>query len=311
MMPFAAMRLRKPGTSVPPLLDIYGSAAAAFSVRKMLTSYSGACLRVRTSAAGNAETDIGFDGSGNIDESALSAAIGSNTGTVVTWYDQSGNGVNVTQATVASQPIIVSVGVIQKNNGRVTVFFDGSNDGLASAFSITALNSSRQGSISAVHKSANTTGFGVVSLQRSGGFDYQSALLFERRSTTLSFTLGNGTTGANSTTNYQTQTTPNSNVSSLLLAQTFVDGVGGTRSLYIDGVSGTLTNSAGSLATTGFLTTGSGSHRVILGARSGNQTNTLDNFLQQGISEVVVWGSDQTSNQAGIKSNQSTYFSTP
>lgn len=299
--------------NVTPLLDLYGSAAVAYSMRKLRTAYAGACVRVRTSAAGNAETDIGFDGNGNLDETALAAAIGSNTGTVVTWYDQSGNGVNVTQATAANQPIIVSSGTIQKNNGRVTMFFDGTNDGLASSFSVTAIASARQGSISAVHKSTNTggTGNGIVILHRSGGYDYQSGLLFERRGTTLSFSLGSGTTGAFNAANFQTQTTPNTNTSALTIAQTFVDGVGGTRTLYIDGTSGTLTNSAGTLATTGFMTTGSGSMRVILGARNNNQTNTLSDFWQGSINEAVVWGSDQTSNQAGIKSNQASYFSTP
>ena len=47
-------------------------------------------------------------------------------GHVTTWYDQSGNGYNATQATAANQPKIVSSGSLITNNGKAAIEGDGS-----------------------------------------------------------------------------------------------------------------------------------------------------------------------------------------
>jgi hypothetical protein len=54
-------------------------------------------------------------------------------GFVTTWYDQSGNGRNVTQTTAASQPRIVSNGALEAVNGKPEIRFDGVDDYLAAA----------------------------------------------------------------------------------------------------------------------------------------------------------------------------------
>jgi hypothetical protein len=56
------------------------------------------------------------------------------TGTVVTWYDQSGNGRNLTQATAANQPTILDIGAVITDGDarRPSIFYDGVNDLLAS-----------------------------------------------------------------------------------------------------------------------------------------------------------------------------------
>lgn len=51
-----------------------------------------------------------------------------NDGFVTTWYDQSGNGNDATQATAASQPQIVSSGSVILENGKPAVSFDGLDD---------------------------------------------------------------------------------------------------------------------------------------------------------------------------------------
>jgi hypothetical protein len=63
---------------------------------------------------------------GDLDANALLAHVGLGNGFVTTWYDQSGNGLNATQTTAANQPRIVSNGVIETQNGRPALFFDGS-----------------------------------------------------------------------------------------------------------------------------------------------------------------------------------------
>jgi hypothetical protein len=102
------------------LLDLYPSAAAAYSVRKLRSAYSGSAIRVRR-ASDNAEQNIGFDGSGNLDTTSLTTFCSGTNGFVTTWYDQSGNGINATQTTAANQPQIVSSGSVILENGKPTI----------------------------------------------------------------------------------------------------------------------------------------------------------------------------------------------
>lgn len=102
--------------SPPLLLDTYPSAAAAYSVRKLRTAYTGNCLRIRRSSD-NAETDIGFSGN-NIDTAAITTFVGANNGFVTSWYDQSGNANNLVQTTAVNQMQIVSSGTILSLNGK-------------------------------------------------------------------------------------------------------------------------------------------------------------------------------------------------
>jgi hypothetical protein len=98
------------------LLDLYPSAAAAYSLRKLSTAYTGSAIRVRRSSD-NTETDIGFSGA-NLDTSSLTSFCSSTNGFVTTWYDQSGNGRNGTQTTALSQPQIVSAGSVLTKYGK-------------------------------------------------------------------------------------------------------------------------------------------------------------------------------------------------
>jgi hypothetical protein len=102
------------------LLDLYGAnVKIAYSVRKLRTAYAGNCMRVRNGSS--VELDIGFDGSGNLDESALLTHCGSGDGFVVKWYDQSGNSGNLEQTITADQPQIVSSGAVLKDNGKPVI----------------------------------------------------------------------------------------------------------------------------------------------------------------------------------------------
>ncbi len=114
------------------LLDTYSGAAAAYSLRKLDCDYSGYAVRVRRSSD-NTEQDIGFTSNGDLDTASLKSFIGSNSGYVVTWYDQSGNGNNVTQSTAGNQPLIMDNGVVIRQKGNPSIYFDGSNDYLTIA----------------------------------------------------------------------------------------------------------------------------------------------------------------------------------
>lgn len=103
------------------LLDLYPGAAAAYSLRQLSASFTGPVVRVRRSSD-NTESDIGLV-DGMLNEAALLAFVGTGDAFVTTWYDQSGNARNATQATAANQPRIVLGGVVDKVNGRPAASF--------------------------------------------------------------------------------------------------------------------------------------------------------------------------------------------
>jgi len=115
------MTLRGP-TAAPLLLDSYSGAAAAYSLRQLSWAYGGPVVRVRRDND-NAEQDFTVT---EVSDGTLAAWVGAgNNGFVRTWYDQSGNGRNATQATVSLQPQIVTNGAVLNNNGKPTIDFIG------------------------------------------------------------------------------------------------------------------------------------------------------------------------------------------
>jgi len=111
------------------LLDqAYGTgAAAAYSTRQLRLAQT-ECMTIRRASDGTTTT-IGFDGSGNIDEAAITTFCTGTTCTVSSWIDQSGNGNNATQATTAKQPTIYTGGALVKEGGRLALLLDGTDDG--------------------------------------------------------------------------------------------------------------------------------------------------------------------------------------
>jgi Alpha-L-arabinofuranosidase B, catalytic len=93
--------------------------SAAYSLRRLRSTYTGAAIRVRRSND-NSQQDIGFVGN-NLDTQSLINFVGSNSGHIVTWYDQSGNARNATQATANSQPRIVISGAIHTRNNKPAI----------------------------------------------------------------------------------------------------------------------------------------------------------------------------------------------
>ena len=131
------------------LLDNFPTAHAAYSLRKLRRNYTGVCCRIRRES-NDYEADLHFTGIGEVSldstlsnfSSASSAtnlgqfmaaggytdadSLGSaDTARVVTWKDQSGNGRDVTNATEAQQPLLVSSGTLQTENGKVALDFYG------------------------------------------------------------------------------------------------------------------------------------------------------------------------------------------
>jgi hypothetical protein len=107
------------------LLDTYGSANFAFSIRKLSSSYTGSCMRIRRSSD-NAEQDIDFV-SDYIDTASMLSFVGAGNGFVVKWYDQSGNVNDSLQTSGVSQPQIISSGslVVSSENGKPIIYQNG------------------------------------------------------------------------------------------------------------------------------------------------------------------------------------------
>lgn len=156
----ANLTVNAPSASL--LLDLYPSAAVAYSLRKLRSAYTGSAIRVRASTSG-AEGDVSFDVNSTISASSTVTvtavgtsglsigqqvtfstfwnAGGSNQNVFVTiWYDQSGNENNATQTTQANQPQIVSSGVIILAGSKPSIVFDGTNDSLSLVTTIENVN---------------------------------------------------------------------------------------------------------------------------------------------------------------------------
>jgi hypothetical protein len=121
------------GAAPPPeefLLDTYTGAAAAYSVRRLLSGYTGACMRVREDS-GDTETDIGFDSNGDLDTAAIASHCGTANGYLTKWYGQessggTGSGNDAENSTQADQPQIYNGSAVITNNGVSAVQFDNS-----------------------------------------------------------------------------------------------------------------------------------------------------------------------------------------
>ncbi len=170
----------------PRRSNVFSTTTAAYALRIPAGStYSGPLIRVRRSSD-NAESDFSAvifpDVSGNrwIDTVALLAFVTSGGGFVTTWYDQSGNGRHATQASLLSQPRIVTAGVLDTSNGRPTLVFSGTqclyatspSNPLASAFTqnavgtgagvLVALSTTAANNQNSCLGAANMSAFGAI-----------------------------------------------------------------------------------------------------------------------------------------------------
>ena len=120
------------------------SSAAAYSLRKINSSYSGDVVRIRR-ASDNVEVNVGFDSQDEVSasspitntteqggESGSTTATtlgefltegGNQDATVHTWYDQSGNAKDATQDASGEQPKIADSGNIVTRLGKTSIDF--------------------------------------------------------------------------------------------------------------------------------------------------------------------------------------------
>ena len=259
-------------TPVMSLLDLYRPAAGAYSLRRLREAYTGPAIRVRIPQT-NDETDIGFDGNGNLDTTALTTFAGSyQTIRVKTWYDQGGLGRDAIQGTSAEQPIIIENGDVVQQNGKPALKFDGEGTYLhASTIElvqpITAsfvAQATLDGTPSYIYDGDDSDRVAVFKTYSDGWTAYAGASL---------------DLGTDNDTNNQ------------ILGTVLYDAANSL--FYINGTQ----------AASGQLSTGEGTG-IFIGARYNDDWH-LNGTLQ----ELIFWNLDQSANRTGIESNIMTHYS--
>ena len=85
----------------PPPFTYPGAPLALYSMRQCGAGYAGKCVRVQRTSD-NTQQDIGFAANGVIDMAAAAAFASGSLLFLAKWYDQSGAGLDLVQATAAT-----------------------------------------------------------------------------------------------------------------------------------------------------------------------------------------------------------------
>jgi hypothetical protein len=263
------------------LLDLYPNAAAAYSLRKLRTLYTGNAIRVRRSSD-NTETDIGFSGA-NLDTSSLTSFCSGTNGFVTTWYDQSGNGINATNTTAANQPQIVSSGSIITQNTKPTIQGDGVNSFLRFSLGSTSVPVStfycvqRNSGTGYAYDWAMGSNFLTSLNAMSSGWEVTTQNVFEWDGGAVNLD-GSQSLG-------------------VFYLKSMLNLTGATKLLfYQNNVSKTIGQPSGSINT-------NGSGALFSDSQSGSTQRFAGNM-----SEFILYKSDQTTNVNGINTNINTYY---
>ena len=268
--------------NVPPLLlNLFPGASAAYSLRKLDTTYAGSAIQVRRTSD-NATQNIGFVNN-VLDLAALTTFLGANTGTVSIWYDQSGNGRNLINATAIEQPIIYAGGPVTFNGAPyfkldgvddrlVNSGFDPTNAGVVSTFTV-ALAAMSTSNTAVFLQQDQTAGSRIGQWARFSSGVSQS-ITFNTAQTAFT---SNGTTVTSSVPYVYTSIRRPANVQN-----------------YVNGTTG------GAVATTGTPIFNAAA-TVYIGRRA---TEALAGLM----SEVVMYPLDQTTTRAAIEQNIRNYY---
>lgn len=259
-----------------PLLDAYGGAHAAYSLRKLNSDYTGSAVRVRRHSD-NSEYDVGFKADGTLDTDATDAVYDNSNLTIVTWYDQSGNGKDMTQSTSSAEPLLYNDIGLMQIDGRPGARFVGNDE---MPFDATGLDIGNLSSF-VVARMNNTSGTQFV-LRASGIANNKRWFAPLIQGGAFRFMHGVYHTDVGTTGN------TNNNLHTMIAGSTqgdveaFVNGTSvGTRTLDT-GIDTTITGIGG----------------------AGNLTNFMNGFVQ----EVVIYSSDQSERREGIERNISNHY---
>ena len=158
-------------------------------MRKLSSTYSGDAIVVRRTSD-NTTQSIGFV-NGELDTASLESFCSGTDGYVTTWYDQSGNGFDISQSTAFKQPKIVSAGSTITDGTKPSVQFLGAQ----------GLNTTAN-----ISSTSNYYPFYVRSILSSGAYIWDSQagrIVFERTLTSAYYESTNGFEGNPLTSSYR------------------------------------------------------------------------------------------------------------
>ena len=221
-------------------------------------------------------------------------------GFVETWYDQSGNGNDLIQATAGNQPTIVSAGVLNTRNNKPIVKFIQANSNFLEIANSNMLPTGSNIAVTIFHAmhidASSGNRMGVFGSNSSGNNAQVNAYRFgsgTSRRVIVKFADASNTQVPLELGFYT------NNTDSILTYQFAVNG--GTASLNIFN-NGSLLNATS--ASTTDQSYSPVSDKMVLGARS-----TVDNFSDSEFFEVIAYGSDQLSNRSDIETNMNSQYS--
>ena len=282
------------GVEVPAalLLDTYTGASLAYSFRHLNSSYTGNCIRVQNDSAVN--LDIGFSG-GYLDTSALATHCGSGGGKITIWYDQSGNGVNATQASVSAMPTIYSSGSLLQVNSKAAASFDGGDRLLTSSTQV------HTGSFygTSVINTPGTIGNEQIINQDDANTSTRVRVAMYIRTGSKAPGTGRVVVFNTSVSNFADNTAALSTNTQMQLSSYATSS--GTFEMLVNSSSNGTSSYTGTLATT--------SHEVAIGSNAHGATPS--NYFNGSIQEIIVWDGDQASNRSAIQTEVDTYYSIP
>ena len=267
------------------ILDTYSGAAAAYSLRKLDKDYTGAAIRIRKDTTGQPEQDIGFTASGDLDTAAIKSFLNARSGFVVTWLDQSGNGRDASQSTQSNQPRIANLGVIERRSGDVALFFNGSQHRLlTNGFSY---NDGNYAVFACSDQSDNISRRMVSHDSIASGRRAPIYIGFSGTPQTLANTTG--------TTTFITD-----NGNSININQTYIFSAlkrSNNTEMYVNGATNGATTLSGNSVNF--------SQSLKIGSQYFNGTNHYNGYIH----EIILYGSDKSSDRTGIEININTYYS--
>jgi len=283
--PFAFVKSTAAAPSYVGILDTYPGALYAFSTRKLRSAYTGFCMRV----VGTGGTqDVGFDANGNLDTGSIIATQGTSDVRITIWYDQSGNGYNVSK-TSSTAPYIINGGSITTiTTGKSAAYFDTSVNLLGNLGTTT----DSYFSVFAVDKVSSTSTTYAIWAQGSSGGDYASqaiGLTNHQSNTLLNYSWGAGQEAI-----YSPNTT-NAKAAAMVRRSSGSPA----NAVFLNSTRGATTTTVVDTTCAGIINIGA----------SYSENNTFNYYGY--IAEVLVYKTDQTSNVTGIYNNQDTYYNLP
>lgn len=300
------------------LLDYYPMApGSAWSLRRLSTPYTGACIKVRRSSD-NIEINIGFK-NGLLDVAALLAFAGNGNGFVTTWYDQAG-GHNLVQTEAARQPQIVATGSLIVQQGlpggysRPAIRFDGVNDYFEVAGSEGMYNAlhNAKALVTVVARAGNSAdpnmACGFVDTGGAVSTNVGYSIFFDDR---VQFNLNNGIriavqNGSGSTTNVISSTPDGAfQPNKLNVLMNTIDAsnpVGSLRSMLKVNNDTTISSNSNSASPA----PGNATRTLKVGAV---YTNLLLNYHNGTMQEVLVYLNDQSATRPSIRNNINSHYS--